>query len=225
MRDFMSNMRFMMLWILGMLVALFAAGVVSTIILLLGSVTAVAIWGEEVATANPASAFLFIVIFLSTIGLMAGWIFGSIQKMLLRSRTNEPWRGWIFASIIGGIIGIDVTVTLLMLQASQYIIWLVIPPPETLFWVGLQVAIIPIGCLSLAQMVVLWRHVYGAWTWVLANIVAGLAIFSLIVAGAASWAVTPLWSLFLGIVIVGTPGIVTGFAMVWLIQTNWRHRR
>lgn len=219
----MSNMQFTLFWILGTIVALFATGIVSTIILLIGSMTAVALWGEEVATTTPTAAFIFITLFLSIIGLAAGLIFGSIQKALLRSRTDDPWRGWVIASAVGGIIGVDVTATLLLLQASQYIIWLVMPPPETLFWVGLQLAVVPLGCLGFAQMFVLWRHVHGAWTWVLANIVAGIVLFSLLLVGAIGWAASPILTILVLLGVLGAPGIVTAFAMVWLINTNWRH--
>jgi hypothetical protein len=74
----------------------------------------------------------------------------------------------------------------------------------------------------LAKCFVLWRHVRGAWTWVLANLVAGLVLFSLIAAGAFTWATTPLLTIAVVVGLAVAPAIVTGFAMVWLINMNWR---
>ena len=80
----------------------------------------------------------------------------------------------------------------------------------------------PFGVLALAQTVVLWQHVHGAWTWVLANLVGGIVMFSLIAAGAFTWALSPLWMILIVLGLAAAPAIVTGFAMVWLINMNWR---
>lgn len=222
MRNIMTNMRFMLLWIPGTIVALFATAIVGLIVLMGGGIAVAFVWGKEVELAPPVISLLVILLIFSVVGFFLGLIFGSIQKSLLRSRTRDPWRGWTIASIIGGIIGVDVTILLIGGQMAQSFLFLTLPPTETLFWLGFQVSVIPLGCLALAQMVVLWQHVRGAWTWVLANITAGIVLFSLIAFGAVSWAVTPFMSILAVAAIMAAPGIVTGFAMLWLINLNWR---
>ena len=99
---------------------------------------------------------------------------------------------------------------------------MVVPPPETLFWFGFQIAVILFGCLGFCQAFVLNYYVRGAWVWILANIVAGVVFFSLLAFGALSWAATPFITILLIFLIGAAPGIVTGFSLVWLVSTGWR---
>jgi hypothetical protein len=61
--------------------------------------------------------------------------------------------------------------------------------------------------------------VYGAWTWILAHIVAGLVCFALLVGVAATNSFVLLLPLA---VVFASPAIVTGFALLWLFHFNAR---
>lgn len=222
MRNLMTNTRFMLLWSLGSIVALFASAIVGFVLFMIGGFTAIAIWGEGIAELSADVALIFLAILFSSIGLAIGLVFGGIQKAMLRMRTREPWRGWLIASAIGGILAVDILAVLLFTEGAGYLMWTVMPPSETLFWFGFQIAVIFFGCLGLSQIFILNRYVRGAWVWILANMVAGVVLFSLLAFGALSLAVTPLLAIALIFFIAATPGIVTGFSLVWLISTNWR---
>lgn len=222
MQNLMSNMRFMLLWSLGSIVSLFSSAIVTFLLLTIAGFVAIAIWGEEITELSADSSLIFLAILFSSIGLVIGLIFGAIQKAILRMRTREPWRGWLIASAIGGVIAVDILAVLLFIQGAGYVMWMVMPPSETLFWFGFQIAVIFFACLALSQVFVLSHYVRGAWVWVLANIVAGVVLFSLLIFGALSMAVSPLITIILIFLVAASPGIVTGFSLVWLMSTNWR---
>lgn len=222
MRNLMTNTRFMLLWSAGSIVSLFASTIVSIVLLVAGGFVATFLFGEQSSAASPIALLLFLSVFFSSIGLASGLVFGSVQKTMLRMHTREPWRGWLIASSIGGVLGIDIVAVLLVVQGGGYLLWMVMPPIETLFWFGFQVAVVFFGCLGLSQMFVLWKFVRGAWVWVLANIVAGVVLYSLVAFGLLSLATSPLIVILLLFFVAASPGIVTGFALVWLISSNWR---
>ena len=56
----------------------------------------------------------------------------------------------------------------------------------------------------------------------MANIVAAIVLFSLLSVGIITSVATPLFSILLLLAVCGTPGIVTGFSMVWLMENNWK---
>jgi hypothetical protein len=222
MRDAFNNFGFMLQWIAGAAFALFATIVSIIIIFVGGTMLLLFISQQQPENLSPTVAIVYSVVNYSLMGLAFGLIYGMVQKGLLRSKTDEPWRGWLIASAVGGVLGVDLTLLLIGGQVAQYLQWMTLPPPDALFWIGLQAATIPFGILALAQCLVLWKYVYGAWTWVLANLVAGLVLFSLIAAGVFTWATSPLWMVAIVIGLALAPAIVTGFAMVWLINMNWR---
>jgi hypothetical protein len=221
MRDAFNNFGFMLQWIAGAAFALFAT-IVSMIVIFFGGAMLLLFVLQQPENLSPTAAIVYSIVNYSLMGLAFGLIYGLVQKGLLRSKTNEPWRGWLIASAIGGVLGVDITLMIIATQIAQYLQWMVLPPTDVLIWVGLQAATIPFGILALAQCFVLWKYVHGAWTWVLANLVAGLVLFSLIAAGAFTWATSPLWMVAIVIGLALAPAIVTGFAMVWLINMNWR---
>ena len=222
MRNLMTNTRFILLWSFGSIVSLFGSAIVGVVLFMIGGFAAIAIWGEDISMLSPGVALMFLTILFSSIGLAIGLVFGGIQKAMLRMRTREPWRGWLIASAIGGIIGVDTLAVLLFTETAGYLTWTVLPPPETLFWFGFQSSVILFGCLGFCQVFVLNYYVRGAWVWILANIVAGVVFFSLLAFGALSWAATPLIAILLIFLIGAAPGIVTGFSLVWLVSTGWR---
>jgi hypothetical protein len=222
MRDAFNNFGFMLQWIAGAAFALFATIVSFIVIFFGGALILMLIFQQGPETVSPTVMIAYSIFSYSLMGLAFGLIYGTVQKGLLRSKTDEPWRGWLLASAVGGVLGVDITLMIIATQIAQYLQWMVLPPPDALFWIGLQAATIPFGILALAQCIVLWKYVYGAWTWVLANLVAGLVLFSLIAAGVLTWATSPLWMVAIVIGLALAPAIVTGFAMVWLINMNWR---
>jgi hypothetical protein len=222
MRGFFSNFSFMLQWILAAVFALFASLVAFVVIFLGGSFVLMLITHQHPENISPMTAMIYSFVVYSIMGIVFGLIYGSVQKSLLRQKTDEPWRGWLIASMVGGTIGLDITMLLVAGQLIPYLQSLLLPPPDMLVWIGLIVSTIPFAVLALAQTVVLWRHVHGAWTWVLANLVGGIVMFGLIAAGAFSWAVGPLWTMLLMLGLAAAPAVVTGFAMVWLINFNWR---
>lgn len=224
MHSFMSNTRFILLWILAMVVALFATAITG-IVLMFGGSLAIAYMSTHQAVLSrlPAPTLITLIVF-SVWGLWVGIIFGSIQKNLLRALTHAPWRGWLLASIGGMISGMLVLALLISGQATHMVMTLTLPNVNSLFWFGLQIAVIPLGCLGLVQSIVLGQYVRGAWTWTLANIVAGLVALSLILFGAFSWAVTPLMIIAVLLGVSAAPGIVTGFTLLWLLNFNRRYQ-
>lgn len=223
MHRLMSSFRFMLLWIPATIFALVASLVAFAVILFGGSLLAMLIWGEEITLAPVTILLAYSFVMYALMGLAMGFLYGSVQKALLRQKTDEVWRGWRTASVIGSIIGVVITIVLIGGQLAQYITWLVLPPPEALLIIGLSALTIPFACMSMAQFFVLRQHVDGAWTWILANIVGGIVMFSLIATGVYSIAATPLLTLIALLAVSAAPGIVTGFAMLWLLNFNWKH--
>lgn len=222
MRNVMSSFRFILLWIPATIFALVASLISFGTVLFGGSLVAMFIWGQNDGVSGDG-ILIFMLILFSLMGLAMGLLYGNAQKALLRQKTDEPWRGWTIASVIGGIIGLDLTIMLVGRQVAEYLMWFVMPPPEMLFLLSIQITTIPFACIAFAQMFVLGRHVRGAWTWVLANIVGGLVLFSLLATGIFAMATTPLLSIAALLAIGAAPGIVTGFAMIWLLNFNWKH--
>lgn len=222
MQQVMTSFRFILLWIPATIFALVASLISFATILFGGSLVALYIWGREDAISGDG-ILIFMLILYSLMGLAMGLLYGSTQKVLLRQKTDEPWRGWTIASVIGGIIGVDLTIILVGRQVAEYLLWFVMPPPEMLFLLSIQITTIPFACMGLAQMFVLGRHVRGSWVWVLANIVGGLVLFSLIATGVFTLGATPLLSIAALLAVGAAPGIVTGFAMIWLLNFNWKH--
>lgn len=226
MRDMMTSMRFMMLWVMGGAFALLTVLIVAVLLTLLFSSIATVIWAKREMSPTFPEVLLLLVALLSLIGAWMGTIISSLQKALMRQKSGEGYRGWVFVSIIGAIIGVNAAVFVLSLQAAPYINNLQMPPRPILFALATQMVVIPLAMMSFAQMFVLNESVRGAWTWVLANMVAGLVFVTLVLSGITFGVNTTM----VGVSAVGllltlfAPGIVTGFAMLWLIVNNRRYR-
>ena len=222
MRNVLTSMRFMLFWVLGSIIALYGSIVLALIILFASSLIAAFIFMITKSELTLVAAMIFTAIVYSIIGLVMGLIIGSIQKNLLRQKTDATWNGWMIASAIGGLLGMNITGFTVGQQLARLVTTLTIPPKEVMIVLGLQLLLIPLAALGLCQMAILWRYVRGAWTWVLANVVGGLVLFSLAVANAAGAIFAPLSTIIIVLLLSAAPGIITGFAMLWLIHFNWK---
>ena len=113
MRDAFNNFAFMLQWMAGAAFALFASLVSFVVIFVGGTMILLLISQQRPEALNPTVAIVYSVISYSLMGLAFGLTYGLVQKGLLRSKTNEPWRGWLIASAIGGVLGVDLTLLLI----------------------------------------------------------------------------------------------------------------
>ena len=222
MRNVLTSMRFMLFWILGSVLALYGTVVLTIIILFASSLVAAFIFMITQQELTVFAAVLFTAVVWSIIGLLLGLIVGSVQKSLLQQKTEESWQGWIIASALGGIIGLNITGFTVGRQIMTLIATLTIPPKEAILLLGLQLLLIPLATIGICQASILMRYVNGAWAWVLANVVSGIVVVSLGIATATGAIVAPFSVLITMLALSAAPGIVTGFAMLWLINFNWK---
>ena len=222
MRQLLTSTRFIIFWIIGSVMSFCASLIGAVVILTVSAFIATMFYATQNREPNMMEVFIWGGIVYSLIGLVFGLVLGAMQKMLLRQRTEESWSGWLLTSALGGIVGIDLLVLLLAYQLGTAVNGMTMPPKEVIWLIGAQVFIIPMDCIGLMQMFVLWRYVRGAWTWVLANIVSGLVVFGLMGAGFISSGIF-LFSLLALLAVLAASPIVTGFAMLWLIHFNWKY--
>ena len=223
MRNVLTSMRFTLFWILGSAIALYGTVFLAIIALFVSSLVASFIFMITRQELSLIGLIIFTAVVYSIIGLIMGLIIGSVQKTLLRQKTDELWQGWIIASVLGGIIGLNITGFTVGKQIMTMITSLTIPPQEAIFVLALQLLVIPLAILGICQAFILMRYVHGVWVWVLANVVSGLVIFSMVIATTTGVMIAPFSILVTVLVLSATPGIVTGFAMVWLLNFNWKH--
>lgn len=222
MRNFMSHTRFMLLWGLGSIASLFSAIIVGVLLFLTLGFFITAYLGDGIANLTTPLTIGIVSMWFGSIGLSMGLVFGSIQKAILRMHTRAPWRGWLLSSAIGGLVGAVATVLILASQIIGHFLMQVIPAPDTLLLWGFQFILIFFGSLGLCQTFALRQYSQGAWVWIIANLVAGVVLYCLIAFGALSLVATPPLAILVGFLIASAPGIVTGFALVWLMNSNWR---
>src|SRR5215207_8133021 len=191
MRNVLTSMRFMLFWILGSVIALYGTVVLTIIILFASSLVAAFIFMITQQELTVFAAVLFTAVIWSLIGLLLGLIIGSVQKSLLQQKTDESWQGWIIASALGGIIGLNITGFTVGRQIMTLIATLTIPPKEAILLLGLQLLLIPLATIGICQASILMRYVNGAWAWVLANVVGGIVVVSLGIATATGAIVAP----------------------------------
>jgi hypothetical protein len=216
-------MRFMLFWILGSVIALYGTIVLAVIVIFMSSLVAAFIFMMTQQELTVIGAMIFTISVYSLIGLLMGLIIGSVQKSLLCQKTDVSWQGWMIASALGGVIGLNITGFTVGRQIMTLVATLTIPPKEAIIILGLQLLVIPLATLGICQASILWRYVNGAWAWVLANVVGGVVVFSLGIATASGAVVAPFSVLVTVLALSAAPGIVTGFAMLWLIHFNWKY--
>lgn len=226
MRNLLTGTRFMALWIAGSIIVVMVMAIVSVLLLLLFSAIATAIWANQQRAPGLVDGLVFTLVLCSLIGGWFGVSAGNLQKFLLRQKSGESFHGWVWASIAGAVLGINAMVFIVGAQLLPEIGSSMTIRNAKLIFLMMQVAIIPLAIMSIAQLPILWRYVRGAWTWVLANVVAGIVLISLLLAGSSS--ITSGWGtpagVFLLLAMIASPGIVTGFAAVWLLVNNSRYR-
>ena len=222
MRQLLTSMRFILLWIIGSVFSLGASLIGAVVIFTVSAFIATIFYATQNREPNFTEMLIWGGVVYSIIGLVFGLMVGAMQKLLLRQKTDESWSGWLLMSAIGGVIGVDILMLLLAQQLGIAINTMTLPPKEVLWLIGAQIFIIPFASLSVLQMFVLWRYVKGAWTWILANVVSGLVVYALLGAGLVSTGVF-LVSLLALLAVVAAAPIVTGFAMLWLINFNWKY--
>ncbi|MDQ7027958.1 MAG: hypothetical protein Q9P44_20650 [Anaerolineae bacterium] len=223
MNNVLSSMRFMLMWVFGSVIAFYGIAILALIILFASSMVAAFLFMTTQQELTVTGAIIFTVIVYSLIGLFSGLIVGSVQKSLLQQKTEESFKGWIVASALGGIIGLNITGFTVGQQIMNLISNLKIPPQETVMMLGLQLLLIPLAAIGICQASILMRYVKGAWVWVLANVVGGVVVISLSIATATGTLIAPFSIIFIVIALSAAPGIVTGFAMLWLLNFNWKY--
>lgn len=222
MHDWMTNTRFMLLWVLGGIATLlstlfFALAITCAVLLLVAIVAALA--QREV---QDGAALLVLLLDVVLIGGVSGFIAGNLQKGLLREKTGDDFAGWLTMSTVGGALGAAVTGLILAAQLAPLVWQQRVPTPEQVSLYLMALVVLPAGFLGVAQAVVLVRYVRGAWTWVLANMAGGAGFVSLLLSG---WVITsgsPLLAMLILLLISSTPAIVSGFAMLWVLRFSRR---
>ncbi len=214
MRTLLTGTRFALLWVLGTIFALLGAAIVAALLALGGMLLSALIVGRSGGEPNTTTILIILLTLLVLLGSSFGLFFGAVQKSLLRQMTGDPWRGWLLASLLGGIIGVLLTFFLIAYQIEML---LTLPPLEIVQAIGLQLFVVPFACLGLAQWPVVAQEVYNSWLWALANIVAGLVMYGLIAGGLFAGAATFLIGLGLLLLLAAAPGVVTGFTMLSLL--------
>lgn len=225
MRDAWTNTRFMALWVAGSVLVLIVVSIIAALLLLLFGFLATVIWINQERLPGLIDGLLFAVTLCSLIGVWWGLLAGNLQKWLLRQQSGESFHGWALATVIGAVLGVTIMAFVVGAQVLPKIGSPAISN-ATIIFLTMQIMVIPLAIMSIAQLPILWRYVRGAWTWVLAHVVAGVVLVSLFLAGTSSGATgvgTPA-AAFLLLVMLAAPGIVTGFAMVWLLVNNGRYR-
>ncbi|MCU0512192.1 MAG: hypothetical protein MUE40_06435 [Anaerolineae bacterium] len=214
----MTGMRFMLLWLAGSLitigVAILTAGLMLALVSIVVSISLLT-GGTGTAPLVQASVLLAFAVTGAVIGLSDG----SLQQAVLRQKYQAQFRGWRWLSVIGGSAGMLLAALALNLPLTRMLVTLRLPAAPELLFYGIMPVLLPMVGMSIARWFVLRRYVVGAWTWVLANIVAGLVLYSLIISFATGGL---LLTLLPGLFVLVSPAIVTGFALLWLFQFNAR---
>lgn len=214
MRTFLTGTRFILLWVLGTIFALLGVAVIAALLAFGGALLGGLLLGRSGGEPNPTTLLIVVVVLLSLLGSGFGLLFGTVQKSLLRQMTGDPWRGWLLTSLLGGISGVLLTFFVI---AYQIDLLMTLTPLEIVQAVGLQLFVIPFACLGLAQWPIVAQEVRQSWLWALANIVAGVVMYGLIVGGLFAGAATFVIGLGLLLLLAAAPGIVTGFTMLSLL--------
>lgn len=222
MQDLMTSTRFLLLWVMSGIAAclstLFFAVSISCGLLVMVAIAA-SILQRDVGN---NTMLLLLVADLALIGSISGFIVGNLQKGILQQKSRESFDGWLIVSTIGGAVGAVVTFFILSSQIAPFLIEQRIPTPDQITVYMMELMVIPAGVMGVAQAMVLVRYVKGAWAWVLANMVGGVVFVTLLLSGWFMASGSPIIGLVILLGISATPAIVSGFAMLWLLQFS-RH--
>jgi hypothetical protein len=159
-------------------------------------------WGIGFFVCEGLKPFFYDITHLGGDGLIIGGGIGIAQGLVLRKRVASM-RWWVLVSIVGFGLGklIGEAVAQGMPAALGH---------------GLSGAVIG-ATLGLAQWLVLRRHVSRADVWVLANVAAWAAGWSLIsLAEGSAWSTVMVYAV--GGVGAGLAGIITAVALIWVLR-------
>jgi MFS family permease len=144
---------------------------------------------------------------LCAVGGVIGWSVGTLQKLIIETRLGWHASGWVFWSVVGGVIGL----TVLSFFAALL-------PRFTWDYSPAYFMPIFITPVAVCQWWVLRRAVDQAYLWILANIAAGLtfALIPEVFAGHAALVVllAPM-----------SQAALTGMMLIWLFEQRRRHNR
>jgi hypothetical protein len=213
----MTSVRFMFLWLVGGLVTVALATVVAAFSLLGLSLTtgiAYMVGGYSLRYILLALALLF----MSLFGLIVGFITGAMQKGTMQQKYQADFRWWRVLSALGGGLGMFLSGVALNVPLQRMLLTWTLPGKQVILFYGALPIVLPLVVIALLQWFVLQRYVHGAWTWILANAVGGLVLYSLVVTTALTGGIT----LPLLLIAIVAPWIVSGFSMLWLFQFNTR---
>jgi len=223
MRNIISSVRFMLLWVVSSVFSLFTILIVSVILVAIFGVIGGILWVARQHTPTLMEVIIFNTILYTIIGIVMGLLLGVSQQYLIRLKSGEAFRGWVLASTIGSVIGANATFYVLAHQIAEFS-FTNLPPKEMLIFYAFELVLIPLLCLSFVQMLVLWQYVRGVWTWVVAHLVGGLVLVSLVAAGLTHITniavASTLYGTLLLLFVSAVPGIITGFTMLWLLLFN-----
>ncbi|MGB1287563.1 MAG: hypothetical protein ACPG7F_13570 [Aggregatilineales bacterium] len=217
MHQVFTGSRFMLFWILGSLVAVFLSVVATAFAAIITSILVGMVILTDMLPPLMTTNVLAMIAFIG-IGSIMGLATGSLQVAVIQQKWNVAFTGWRWLSLVGGVVGVVLTALIIGVPLREAFLNMQIPSQRILLTYGVFPFVMPLVCLSLAQLPVLMRYVRGAWLWVLANAVAGLVMYTLlmsIISGA-----TLIFWVWIILAMAVSPAIVTGFAMYFLMQFN-----
>ena len=224
MYHFLTSIRFMFLWMIGL--CLSAIGALIGVSVLLPVLTRLVVSLPFMPAAGTAQTVVYMALFAIGSGIPLGLLIGSVQKSLVRQKFHVEFRWWLFVSVLGAIFGVIVSEFVALTMADQlgsYIDQLRqfnnVRPPDVR---ALAIYIVllyspPIVMMSILQTLVLRLYTRASWLWVLAHIVSAILfstlLYTLILTGGLFIFVGWLGALLL----VLSPGIITGFTLLFLM--------
>lgn len=220
----LTSLRFMILWMIGLCASIFGAIVGITVLLPL--LTRLVVSLPFFPVAGMAQTLIFMAFFAIVCGLPLGLLIGSVQKGLMRQRFHAEFRWWLFVSVLGAIFGVVISEFVSLSMADHLGAYLQelrqfnnLRPPD-IRALALYVVLIyspPIVMMSVLQTLVLRLYTRAAWLWVLAHIVSAIVFSTLLY----TLLLTGGLFIFVGwlglLVLVFSPGIITGFTMLFLL--------
>jgi len=220
----LTSLRFMILWMIGLCASIFGATVGITILLPL--LTRLTVSLPFLPAAGTAQIVIYMALIAIVCGIPLGLLVGSVQKGLMRQKFHADFRWWLFVSVLGAIFGVVISEFATFIMVDHMGAYLQelrnfnnVRPPDVRA-VAIYTVLIyspPIVMMSVLQTLVLRLYTRAAWLWVLAHIVSAIVfstlLYTLILTGGLF--------IFVGwlglIVLVLSPGIITGFTLLFLL--------
>ena len=167
-----------------------------------------------------AFALPIVIIVLMLWGAVVGLLLANGQRYLL----GRIWRvihpAWFVVTAVGSGLGVLLTSLALITPLGYFLQTMSLPDTAVIWAYGALVFMLLPVAVGTSQLLVVVRYVRGAWLWVLAHAVGGLAMYALFGSALRStniWEIS--WMVFASMVALP---IVTGFTSIWLWQFNRR---